>query len=129
MACRACSLARWQKLSASQATLSQLCRLHELDWPSRRLLRRLAQARQLENPAQLFLEPTWFEAANMPAPLRPFRPQLAELRQHLFAVSDHAAASWGDLAALAVSPTSTADHDTRKLRSHAAWLECLLSES
>ena len=69
---------------STKRLFQQLCRLHELDWPSRRLLRRLAQARQLKNPARVFLEPTWFEAAEIPAALRPFAPQLAEIRQRLF---------------------------------------------
>ncbi len=61
-----------------------LCRLHGLDFPSRKLLWRLAKIRQLEHPARLFLEPTWFDAAQVPATLQPFRSQLAELKQRLF---------------------------------------------
>ena len=64
---------------------NDLCRLHGLDFPSRKLLWRLAKIRQLEHPAQLFLEPSWFDTASVPASLQPFRPQLAELKQRLFA--------------------------------------------
>ena len=62
-----------------------LCRLHDLDWSSRRLLRRLALARGLNNPAQIFLQPAWLEPAEIPAEFRPFQAQLQEIEQRLFA--------------------------------------------
>ncbi len=61
-----------------------LCRAHGLDFPSRKLLWRLAKCRELPHPAQLFLEPSWFDPANVPASLQPFRPQLTQLKQRLF---------------------------------------------
>ena len=56
---------------SSKRVFQDLCRLHELDLPSRRLLQRLAKSRQLEHPGRLFLEPSWFEGAEIPSPLRP----------------------------------------------------------
>ncbi len=61
-----------------------LCRLHGLDFPSRKLLWRLAKLKQLEHPAQLFVEPSWFEAPQVPGSLQPFRSQLAELKLRIF---------------------------------------------
>jgi hypothetical protein len=71
---------------------AQLCRHHQLDWSSRRLLRRLARSRQLKHPAQVFLEPLWFDTANMPPGLRPYRQQLVALRERIFA-PDHPGSS------------------------------------
>ena len=69
---------------STKRLFKQLCQQHDLDWPSCQLLRRLARARRLENPAQLFLEPDWFDAVEIPVPLRPFRPQLEQIKQRLF---------------------------------------------
>ena len=63
---------------------AELCQLHELDWASRRLLRRLAHALRLEHPAQLFLEPAFFEAARMPTELRSEQTRLKEFKRRLF---------------------------------------------
>ena len=81
---RAVALRDGRSYFSTKRLFYELCRLHELDLSSRRLLRRLAQARQLKHPSQLFLEPTWFEPAEIPAALRPFQPQLAEIKQQLF---------------------------------------------
>lgn len=62
----------------------QLCRLHRLDWPSRRLLKKLAQARQLDPPTRLFIESSWFDASELPVSLQPFRARLAEIKRRLF---------------------------------------------
>ena len=82
---RVIALRDGQSYHSPARLFNDLCRLHGLDFPSRKLLWRLAKIRQLEHPAQLFLEPTWFDMANVPASLQPFRPQLAELKQQLFA--------------------------------------------
>ena len=62
----------------------ELCALHALDWPSRKLLRQLARANHLDHPARVFVEPQWFEAAQIPETLAPFRPQLTQLKSRLF---------------------------------------------
>ncbi|MFW6169056.1 MAG: hypothetical protein ACODAD_01105 [Planctomycetota bacterium] len=62
----------------------ELCRLHRLDWPSRRLLKNLAQARQLQPPTRLFIESSWFDESELPASLHPFRARLAEIKRQLF---------------------------------------------
>ncbi len=69
---------------STNGLFKQLCQQHDLDWPSCQLLRRLARARRLDNPAQLFLEPDWFDAVEIPVPLQPFRPQLEQIKQRLF---------------------------------------------
>jgi hypothetical protein len=63
---------------------AELCARHELDWPSRRLLKHLSRAYDLEHPARLFVEPQLFEAARLPESLHAFQPQLAALRTRLF---------------------------------------------
>ncbi len=82
---RVIALRDGQNFDSPARLFNDLCRLHGLDFPSRKLLWRLAKIRQLDHPAQLFLEPTWFDTAHVPASLQPFRPQLAELKQQLFA--------------------------------------------
>jgi len=65
----------------------QLCRLHNLDRSSRRLLRRLARRYKLSQPARLLVDPRWLDsvAASVP-PAR--RAELTGLRQRLFGLSD-----------------------------------------
>lgn len=61
----------------------QLCRLHNLDRSSRRLLRRLAGRHKLSQPARLLVDPRWLDSAAAPAlPAR--RAELTALRQRLF---------------------------------------------
>lgn len=63
---------------------AELCKRHELDWPSRRLLRQLARAHELEHPARVFVDPRLFEPARLPDSLRAFQVQLAALKSRLF---------------------------------------------
>ncbi|MCU0960977.1 MAG: hypothetical protein MUF48_12805 [Pirellulaceae bacterium] len=69
---------------SARRLFGELCVLHELDWPSRRLLRQLARAHDLAHPARVFVEPSWFDAPQLPADLETQRPQLAALKQRLF---------------------------------------------
>ena len=69
---------------SAKRLFAELCRTHGLDWPHRRLLGKLAHAHAPRNPAQVFLEPGWFEAADVPLALRPFHQELGELKQQLF---------------------------------------------
>jgi hypothetical protein len=62
----------------------ELCQVHRLDGPSQRLLAQLARARRLPQPAQIFLTPSAFEPADLPAGLREKADQLLRLRGMLF---------------------------------------------
>ena len=62
----------------------ELCRAHELNWSTRRLLKRLAAEWELTSPALLFVEPERFNTARLPAEWREHAPQLEHLRKQLF---------------------------------------------
>jgi hypothetical protein len=62
----------------------ELCRVHNLDHASQRLLTQVAQARKFPQPAQVFLTPAAFEPANLPAALKDKADQLLRLRGQLF---------------------------------------------
>jgi hypothetical protein len=62
----------------------ELCRVHALDRPSRRLLWRLREARGLAQPAQIFLTPDAFDADRLPPGLRKQAAELKRLREQLF---------------------------------------------
>lgn len=73
-----------QPVDCPRHLFTELCARHELDWPSRRLLKQLSRAYELDHPARLFVEPQLFDAARLPEPLRPFQPQLAAIKSRLF---------------------------------------------
>ncbi|MFO7906425.1 MAG: hypothetical protein ACQESR_26665 [Planctomycetota bacterium] len=86
----------------------ELCRLHCLDWPSRRLLKKLARARQLEPPTRLFIESSWFDEPDLPVSLHPFRARLAEIKRQLFGTDEsHVAASKRDSAPAPTHPCAS----------------------
>jgi len=60
----------------------QLCQHHGLNRADRRLLQQLATARQLRQPAELFVTPSAFNPANLPAKLK--EQKLRNLRARLF---------------------------------------------
>lgn len=62
----------------------ELCGAHRLSRASRRLLKRLASARGVANPAMLFIEPAYLDATNLPAQLRSSTAELQMLREALF---------------------------------------------
>jgi hypothetical protein len=62
----------------------QLCRTHELDRPSRRLLRSLASYWKLTTPALLFIEPDYFRPEKLPADWSDRTPHLEQLHRRLF---------------------------------------------
>jgi len=62
----------------------ELCRVHRLDWSSRRLLKRLAAEWEMTSPALLFIEPERFNAARLPADWQSNAEQLNQIRQQLF---------------------------------------------
>jgi len=63
-----------------------LCRAHRLRWSQQWLLWRVARARQMSNPAQLFLEPQRLERAGLGPALQSHATQLDGLRKKLFSV-------------------------------------------
>jgi hypothetical protein len=67
-----------------------LCRLHCLKRNSRRLLKQVAAAHRLAQPAQMFLDPQWLDPACVPGSLRQRTSELTALRLQLFEDSAHA---------------------------------------
>ncbi|MGD9634850.1 MAG: hypothetical protein AB7G28_24305 [Pirellulales bacterium] len=63
----------------------ELCRLHKLDWSSRRLLKRLAAEWEMTSPALLFVEPERFNVARLPMEWHEETDRLEQLRTKLFA--------------------------------------------
>jgi hypothetical protein len=74
-----------QTFSSPRALFRELCKAHDLDLASRRLLRRLARAAAIRQPARLFLEPQRFEPTALSADLRAQWPAIEALRAKLFA--------------------------------------------
>jgi hypothetical protein len=62
----------------------ELCRVHRIDWTSRRLLKRLAAEWEMTCPANLFVEPDRFNPARLPAEWQQNTTQLESLRRQLF---------------------------------------------
>jgi len=62
----------------------ELCRLHQLDWSSRRLLRRLATEWEMTSPALLFVEPERFNVSRLPMEWHEETDRLETLRAKLF---------------------------------------------
>jgi hypothetical protein len=62
----------------------ELCRVHRLDWSSRRLLKRLAAEWEMTSPALLFIEPERFNAMRLPAEWQEKSHELEQLRHQLF---------------------------------------------
>jgi hypothetical protein len=62
----------------------ELCRAHRLPLASRRLLKRLAAARHVADPAMLFVNSGHFETANLPENLNPSADEIRKLHERLF---------------------------------------------
>lgn len=62
----------------------ELCRAHRLERTNRRLLQRLGTAREVENLAEIFVEPEMLDATTLPPALKPATTELRQLRQQLF---------------------------------------------
>jgi hypothetical protein len=69
---------------SSAKLFRELCAAHALRRASRRLLKRLAEARGLTNPAMLFVEPQHFEAKSLPAELKSSAKELRQISEMLF---------------------------------------------
>jgi hypothetical protein len=68
----------------SARLFQDLCRAHRLDLSHRRLLKKLAALRGLAHPAELFVEPSHFEAADLPPALQASARDLGQFRHRLF---------------------------------------------
>ncbi len=62
----------------------ELSLAHGLDRASQKLLRRLAEALQLAQPAEVFLQPAFFQAGRIPQELLGEEVELEELQEQLF---------------------------------------------
>jgi hypothetical protein len=63
----------------------ELCRVHKLDWSTRRLLKRLAAEWEMTSPALLFIEPERFNVSRLPMEWHEETTRLEQLREQLFA--------------------------------------------
>lgn len=81
-------ITRWRNATfmsnSAPKLFRELCRAHRLQMGDRRLLKKLAAARGIENAAELFVEPEHFEAAKLPQTLKSSAQELRELRHRLF---------------------------------------------
>ena len=77
-----------QIFNSSRGLFRALCRAHQLDFASRRLLRWIARDQQVEPAARLFLEPEQFEPENMSPALNSRAAEIMALRKRLFAGGD-----------------------------------------
>jgi len=69
---------------SSAKLFSELCAAHGLPRANRKLLKRLADARGVTNPAMLFLEPHQFGTNGLPAELKASAPELGRIHGQLF---------------------------------------------
>ena len=70
--------------SKARALFHELTAAHGLDFASRQLLKRLARATGVKQPARLFLEPQRFEPRNLPKDLQEKWPVIESLHSRLF---------------------------------------------
>lgn len=63
---------------------SGLCKMHNLDSSSRRLLNRVVRFHRLAQPGRLFIEPKWLDPAGLGPAFRADAVPLAKLRTSLF---------------------------------------------
>lgn len=68
----------------SSRLFHDLCRAHRLDLANRRLMKKLASERGVDHPADLFVEPEYFDTANLPPALKTSATELRQLRHQLF---------------------------------------------
>ena len=78
-------LIRHHKRHSPFALFLTLCRAHRIDWSSRWLLWRLAQAHGLPQPAQLFIEPRLFDVQFLGHLPSHHRRQLEKVSARIFA--------------------------------------------
>jgi hypothetical protein len=69
---------------SSSKLFHELCAAHGIRRTSRRLLKQLADARGVTDPATLFVEPRYFDVQNLPSELRSSAKELQLLGETLF---------------------------------------------
>lgn len=104
-----------------------LCKAHELTWPERWLLWRVARAQRLRDPGRLFLEPERLDPTNLSPSLRLHGHQLRQIRERLFrgiAGEEPAAAipTVSEAASLSAPPSlDELARDTTPMPSDQSW--------
>ena len=83
----ATQVAHYRRYQSPAALFSSLCGVHGLSSAGRGLLKQLARAHKLSDPARLFTEPAYLDPQRLPASLRPRAAVFAGLRDRLFAES------------------------------------------
>jgi hypothetical protein len=73
-----------QATNSASGLFKELCRIHKLNYSTRRLLKRLAAYWGLESPAILFIEPTLLAPEKLPAEWQREAEQITALRRQLF---------------------------------------------
>jgi hypothetical protein len=74
-----------RRRNSPRALFTELCRAHALASSERQLLLALADAHQLAQPGELFVNPSHFEESRLTPMLFPRRTELLALRARLFA--------------------------------------------
>ncbi|MCH8045567.1 MAG: hypothetical protein IID44_17795 [Planctomycetes bacterium] len=73
-----------QRMNNPWALFRSLAKVHDLDRPSRRMLKQLAVWQRLEHPGRLFVEPERFETVNLSPDLQSQAPAVLALRNRIF---------------------------------------------
>jgi hypothetical protein len=76
---------RQRETNSPWRLFTDLCSAHKLSGRQRRMLKRLAREHRLEQPAMLFVEPTWYRVEKIGPGWRRHVEELDRLRQRLFA--------------------------------------------
>ena len=74
---------KW-RTDSHRGLFSSLCKHHELDRSSRKLLKQAVQSHNLTPPSRVFTEPKWLEPSNLGAEFRSEAKVLKKLRDRLF---------------------------------------------
>ena len=77
------------KQKSPVAMFVMLCQAHRIEWTSRWLLWKLAQAHQLQQPAQLFIKPRLFDAQLLGRLPPDHRRRLERMRDRIFAGTEN----------------------------------------
>ncbi len=70
-----------------QALFKELCKFHELPRPQRKALEAMTQLFGLEQPAIVFVDPSWLRKAAKRSELQPYHEVLSDLCSKWFAPS------------------------------------------
>jgi hypothetical protein len=71
--------------NSPQRLFTDLCSAHKLSRRERHLLKWLANAHRLDQPAMLFIEPSWYSAEKLGPTRNRYGDELDRLRQQIFA--------------------------------------------